>query len=236
MRTNKNISGSGPYSWDNITGEKYYEILDILDSSREDIDKQVAICAVIEDIDEDEILSLPVAESAAKFSNLSFLNNFTLTKYENLRSVRIGDTQCNVVRNIGDINTSQFIDWQMFIKQPLRESYDKLLSIFLIPDGHKYNEGYDIASLQKDIRTQLSWPGVQSLLNFFLNRYLLSLEGTQLYLQRQIAKTKNEKLKEDLKQQLMTTLNTMRKLCHMLKTMSSTHGCVSLRESSKRHI
>ena len=153
----KEIKEVNKYSWNHITGEQYWEIFDILNSEASDLQKQAELIALIEGKSVDEILSLDMSAAAELINKLEFLNKFELSKRYHPSSIIIDNKKYNVYPNLANLNVAQFIDYQSFIAQPFRESYDKILSIFLIPDGHEYNSGYDILEVQEVIRTKLSW-------------------------------------------------------------------------------
>ena len=69
------------YSWDYITGEKYWDIIDVLQSDEDDITKQAELVAIIEGISVDEVLNMPIQESAQKVKSLAFLNEFPMKEY-----------------------------------------------------------------------------------------------------------------------------------------------------------
>ena len=140
-----------PFDWENITIEKYYNIKDILDDETDDdITKNVKLVAVITDKDEDEVWNMDMAEAGEYISRLQFLNKFELPKNPNMK-IKLPSYDLVVIKDLSKINVAQYVDFQNFVKMPLKESMEKILSIFLIPEGCKYNDGYDIIDLQKEI-------------------------------------------------------------------------------------
>ena len=48
------------------------------------------------------------------------------------------------------VTVAQFIDYQNYIKEtPVK--FEKVLSVFIIPEGHTYNDGYDLQQAQQDM-------------------------------------------------------------------------------------
>lgn len=207
MKEKKEIN---KYSWNHITGEQYWEIFDILNSEASDLQKQAELIALIEDKSVDEILSLDMSAAAELINKLEFLKKFELSKRYHPSSIIIDNKKYNVYTNLANLNVAQFIDYQSFVAQPFRESYDKILSIFLIPDGHEYNSGYDILEVQKVIRTKLSWLEIQNLLNFILVRYVDSYNHSLAYLTKKVRKEKNPQKKMEMERNLNQLMKSLK--------------------------
>ena len=206
----KEIKEINKYSWNHITGEQYWEIFDILNSGASDLQKQAELIALIEGKSVDEILSLDMSSAAELINKLEFLNKFELSKRYHPSSIIIDNKKYNVYTNLANLNVAQFIDYQSFIAQPFRDSYDKILSIFLIPDGHEYNSGYDILEVQEVIRTKLSWLEIQNLLNFILVRYVDSYNHSLAYLTKKVRKEKNPQKKLEMERNLNQLLKSLK--------------------------
>lgn len=198
------------YSWNHITGEQYWEIFDILNSEASDLQKQAELIALIEGKPVDEILSLDMSSAAELINKLEFLNKFELSKRYHPSSIVIDNKKYNVYPNLANLNVAQFIDYQSFISQPFRESYDKILSIFIIPDGHEYNSGYDILEVQEAIRTKLSWLEIQNLLNFILVKYADSYIHSLTSLTKMVRKEKDPKKKMEMERNLNQLMKSLK--------------------------
>lgn len=185
-----------PFSWDNITIEKYYTIMDILnDETDDDITKNVKLVAILMDKDEEEIWDMDLSMAGEYISRLMFLNKFDIPSHPNM-NIKLPGYDLKVMKDVTKINVAQYVDFQNFVKLPLREGMDKLLSIFLIPEGYKYNDGYDIIEVQKTIRENLSFRVAEGLLGFFLRKYGKSLIHSLVYCRRQMRKMKDKEMME----------------------------------------
>lgn len=188
---------NNPFDWNNITIEKYYDIMDVFDGDEDDITKNVKLVALMLDKDEEEIWDMDMAEAGEYISRLQFLNKFDFPERPNMK-INLPGYDLKVMKDVTKINVAQYVDFQNFIKMPLRDGMDKLLSIFLIPEGHKYNDGYDIIDLQGVIRRNMSFRVAEGLLGFFLKKYGKSLVHFLGYCRRQIRKTKDPEMMERL--------------------------------------
>lgn len=216
MKKNKE---KNPFDWENISIDKYYEIKDILDDETDDdITKNVKMVAVITDKDEDEVWSMDMAEAGEYISRLQFLNKFELPDNPNMK-FNLPGYQLKVMKDVSKISVAQYVDFQNFVKLPLREGMEKILSIFLIPEGCKYNEGYDIIDLQKVIRENISFRVAEGLLSFFIEKYGELLIHSLVYCRRQVKKTKDPEMMEKLEKTEKEVQQKLDSLIHLI-------GCI----------
>lgn len=207
------------YDWYSISGEKYWQIIDILQSDEDDITKQAELVATIEGISVDEVLNMPIQESAKKVKSLVFLNEFPMKEYRSLKTQVMGGKTYDVITDMSKLTTAAFIDYQTYTKLSFRDAYDKILSCFIIPAGFTYNDGYDVAEVQKVIRENLSWPEVQSMLHFFLKRYAKSFMRSRQFLIKEIKKEKDQMKREELQSKVKDMDLQLSLLTHQLQRM-----------------
>ena len=186
------------FDWNQISIDKYYEIKDIVEDKDTDaISKNVQLVALMLDKDEQEVWDMELTEVGEYIKALSFLDKFEIPKHPNMNITRI-----KVMKDITKINMAQYVDYQNFMRMPLRESMDKILSIFLIPDGKTYNTDYDIIDLQKNIRENLSFRVAEGLLGFFLRRWGESLVRSLDYYRKTAKKEKDPQKKKEMEEML----------------------------------
>ena len=203
------------FDWDSISIEKYYDIMEILEDKDDDITKNVRIVALILDKDEQDIWNMGMEEAGDYISRLQFLGKFDLPKNPNM-NIKLPGYNIKVMKDVTKINVAQYVDFQNFVKMPLKDSMEKILSVFLIPDGCRYNEGYDIIDLQKVIRENLSFRVAESLLGFFLMQYGESLVSSLHYYRRQIRKAKSPELTEKMEKSMMEIQKRFLDLTHLI--------------------
>ena len=205
-----------PFDWENITIEKYYKIKDILDDEvDDDITKNVKLVAVITGKDEQEVWSMDMAEAGDYISKLTFLNKFELPKHPNMK-IKLPNYDLVVIKDLTKINVAQYVDFQNFVKMPMKEGMEKILSIFLIPEGCSYNTGYDIIDVQKEIRENLSFRVAEGLLSFFMEKYGTLLIHSLVYCRKQVRKTKNPEMMEKLEKTEKELQQKLDSLIHLI--------------------
>ena len=174
-------------SWDTLPIGKYEEIKEIIRSGSEDMD--IEILAVLCGCDVNEILNSPVSDVMALRTQAQFLNT-KLKVRDRLRfsSIKIDGVKYNVHTNFKDITTAQYIDFQTFYKD-YEKNYCNVLATFIIPDGHKYNDGYDALETAELFREKLSVEVAENACFFFASRSERSLRKELLSLILTMVKT-----------------------------------------------
>lgn len=191
------------FDWNKVSIAKYYEIKDIVeDKDTDDISKNVQLVALMLDKDEQEVWDMELGEVGDYIRALSFLDKFEIPRNPSM-NITLPGYQITVMKDITKINMAQYVDYQNFIRMPLRDSMDKLLSIFLIPKGKKYNEDYDIIDLQKTIRENLSFRVAEGLLGFFLRKWGESLVRSLDYYRKAAKKEKDPQKKKEMQEMLV---------------------------------
>lgn len=132
-------------SWSDITLEKFNQIQDILACVDEYTEANL-----VEAIYGVDTSNMSITE--LKQYDLSFMQS--PIKNENIKLEEkyiLNGRRYNSNINLTVIRTSQFNDFTNYAKED-NTPYEKLLSVFIIPEGHNYNDGYNIREVQDDIR------------------------------------------------------------------------------------
>lgn len=184
------------YDWKSISIDKYYKIKHICeDDSLQNIERDIKIVSVVEDRDEQDVWNENLADIKDSFDKLKFLEKFEMPKIRSNRYVLDGKTYV-VDTDPSHMTVAQYVDWQNFIKLDFEQGIDKLLSVFAIPEGHKYNDGYDVAEVHSAFRQHMPFCTAQALLNFILAKYITSTKDTVQCLAKDMKmKKKSKKMK-----------------------------------------
>ena len=186
-------------TWKDITLRQFNKIQDLL----QEIDEYTTlnIIDVIYDVDS---ANLPAMEVMNKYAHsLDFLTTTIPTNEKLQETYTINQREYNSNINLTQMTTAQFVDYQNYAKDnPVDIS--KCLSVFIIPKGHTYNDGYDLKQVQDDIK-DLDMVTINTLAFFFKKLYILLLEITLLCLtqdttQMKIPTEKKEEILNQLKQ------------------------------------
>lgn len=146
------------------------------DTALEDIDRQVRIIAILSGRTERDLLAAPIAEYADLAAKTAFLAR-PCPAGRTARQYIAGDFTLIPTADLTRVTTAQYIDFQTLAPQG-DARFVELLSVFLIPKGCAYNEGYDIAEVQAAIREHLSVQDAIALSAFFLTRFTALMRAT----------------------------------------------------------
>lgn len=177
--------------WKDISLREFYLIQDIL----EEEDKTYTTLNLLDLIYDIDSASMSITEFAKYKNALEFLK-------QDVPTVNIKDEyelngvvyQSNF--NLTTVTAGQFIDYQNYIGT---NKFEDFLSVFFIPKGHKYNDGYDIRKVKADI-LDLDFPTVKSIAFFFT----IQLEAFTTHFLSSLTKSvKKMKLPKDQKKKLL---------------------------------
>ena len=149
------------------------------DESLSEDDKSLQSAAVLGRLPYDTLLNLPLDEAQELVARTAFL-------YEKPEKKKIRKTYTlngrtyTPLMSMEDMTTAQFIDFNSLIND-LDERLPEILSIFLVPKGHKYNDGYDKNMVVKDISERLMVTEALGMASFFINGYKKYAMRTLLY-------------------------------------------------------
>lgn len=170
MKLKYNSPGELPLS-------KYLKTLEIFnDKYLSDLDKNIEILAIYSDTTVDEILKLRPDEVGAHMADMSnVISSYKPSNAKHPKKININDNVYTVNYNIGKLNMAQYIDFQQtIVNKNYLENLPALLSIFIIPKGHKYNDDYDILELRNILENNMTLDEALSIV-FFLKTKSISL-------------------------------------------------------------
>lgn len=141
-----------------VTGNEYVDLLN----------KQIAILTVLCDVDEDTIADLNTTEFNNLVNETNFLNE--TPKKNVIDKITLNGKKYEIFLSISDMTMSQYIDFQTLFPKRDKE-FKRILSIFVIPKGCNYNEGYDIEQVIKDIGEYMPITDANNIMFFFALAY-----------------------------------------------------------------
>ena len=185
---------------------KYLKTLEIFnDASLSDLDKNIEILAIYADTTVDSILKLRPDVVEEYFTEMSnSISSYKSSNSKRPKKIKINDQVYTINYNIGKLNMAQYIDFQQIIvKKNYLENLPALLSIFIIPKGHKYNDDYDIIELRNILENNITLDEALSII-FFSKMKSISLIKLKLLYYRSMLKimrwtTKDKQTKEMLR-------------------------------------
>ena len=187
-------------SWKDINLKEYKKICEIdkreLDSP---LEKDIAVLAVLLNVPESQLYDININELKSLLNEVSWINTekYTYTnKIKKLKTLKIDGKEYIVNPDINNYTVAQYMDFQNFWDK--RDKYmGNLLAVFIIPKGHKYNDGYDVMELADRLEEVFTLDDWNDVCFFFLKTYYNSirdsLTSSDLILKKMMKTCKNDK-------------------------------------------
>ena len=181
-------------SYNKLTLAQYQDIQAVQkDDSLEDIDKHTRILSILTGVPEDELMHLPIPEFTELSAKAQFLSAEGFNAGRMAKKYVIGGMELIPVTDFRKLETCQYLDFQTYAGD-LDKYMAELISVLLVPKGHRYNEGYDIIALQESIRQEMSVADGATIVGFFLTLCGRSIKDS-LNFSRRMAKGIKDKEK-----------------------------------------
>lgn len=194
---------------------KYKQLVEVAKRGGLTEDEQnIAIVSILADMTEEEVERMPYVEMRSLFAQAGFL--YEQPKEEKVkRSYTVGRFECEVVAKPEKLTTAQYTDFKQ-LASLADEKPEVVLSVFLVPKGKAYCEGYDIEELQNDISDHLPIGAGLAILAFFLRRLQRSIESTLIY-SASLMKAAMMSAKGEQKEMLKAKTKEMVEVIHSLR-------------------
>ena len=156
---------------------KYIEITRIVrDETLPEVDRQVRMLSVLSGRTEDDILNAPITDFAELSRTARFLERPPQTQPEARDIYKVGDFRLVPLKDVRKMTTAQYIDFQTFGRKA-DENIAEMLSCLLVPEGKRYNDGYDVVEVQAAIREQMDCVSALGVYAFFFESLRTSMRG-----------------------------------------------------------
>lgn len=185
-------------SYNKLTLAQYQEIQAVQkDESLEDIDKHTRILSILTGVPEDELMHLPIPEFTELSGKAQFLSAEAFNPGRMAKKYIIGEMELIPVTDFRKLETCQYLDFQTYAGD-LDKYMAELISVLLVPKGHRYNEGYDIIALQESIRQEMSVADGATIVGFFLTLCERSIEDSLNYSKRMAKGIRDKKKRTEI--------------------------------------
>lgn len=132
--------------WNNVTVSQFLQLQELIKIE----DETERMLSIVELFFGEETLDLPVAEFNKKIKELDFLNTEVPTNHI-VNCATINGHKYKVDALVGHISAAQYVDFTNYMKDNIENNITKILSVFFIPEAHKYNDGYNMQAVISDM-------------------------------------------------------------------------------------
>lgn len=208
-------------SWEKITVNVFEKLNKAIENAEvtgnKDVDllnKQIAILSVLCDVDEDTIADLHTSEFSKLTSETDFLNE--TPKKNIINKITLNGKEYEIFLNIGDMTMSQYIDFQTLFPKRDKE-FKRILSIFIIPKGCNYNEGYDIEQVINDIGEYMPITDANNIMFFFALAYQSLTKVMLTCLEKEMKKLKKKEKDTAKVEQMQIAIDKLMEAKHLVE-------------------
>lgn len=191
-------------NYNDLTIRKYRELMAI-EKGDNDMEYGIDILSVLSDMEQGELMEMPLDKFTSLMEKTRFLNQpIERVDYKKLgKRITVNDKDYRLIRDARELTAAQYIDYKSYISRDnFLEMLPYILTVFLVPDGNKYNNGYDITELAKEFDENMGLPTALGISDFFLHQSLLSTKTSITYLKwkmkRMMKKEKNPEILEKI--------------------------------------
>lgn len=205
-------------SYEKMTIGKYLELLN-MEKSESDIDNVISMLSILTDMGEDEIAELPIPKFRAMVSKMSFLHKKPNVSNRCPKEVVIKGVTYNVEKDAQKLCVGQYIDYKSYLKEKddLINNLPQILTVFLIPKGKKYGEGYDLSELAETIKDNLDIATAIGISNFFFRNSVKSIGNILTYLSWKMRMAKMREKDKETKMMMKEAISQLGELRALLK-------------------
>lgn len=176
-------------SWNEVSVGMFSEIRAAYnDINMSEEDRAIGLVALLTGEDP---LTMELSDFRQILMNLSFVNEEV--KPAEVKKVYIlNGKNYTLQKAINHVSTAQYIDFNNYIKEgEIDEKYADIISVFLIPEGMKYNDGYDIEEVKADINKHMSITDALGIFSYFFHFFVRFVQISQEYTSRRLKKMKS---------------------------------------------
>lgn len=193
--------------WNDVTIEEFKQINILLtDDELDEEDKALGLVALFSD---DDPLQTDFREFRKRLENIQFIGK-EIKPAEVKKEYILGGVKYKLNKNIYNLTTSQYIDYTSYLKNLDSDTlYEDVLSVYLIPDGCKYNVGYDIDETKRIIRNNMPITDALGIYNFFFLFFRNYMQISLHYLRKRMKKMMRKKDKKEEIENVMKQMDNL---------------------------
>lgn len=186
----------------------------------DDLDYQVAVLSVLSGLTERELLNLPIDEYSEMVQQADFLTKAPASIGRPASKYVLGGFTLIPTGDLRKVTTAQYYDFQAYAPEGDAKLVE-LLSVFLVPEGHAYGDGYDTQDVQAAIRDGLPVSDALALVAFFFESWLRLTQDTLRSLEKEARNTKRIRDPKQRAEILARIAQTKRDLTNSLQTVGA---------------
>lgn len=143
-------------------------------------EKNLMVAAHLAGMDYKELLQQPLDKVRGIMDNCDFLINTPPVPVKAHKKYEVNGRTYVLFKDPSEMTVAQFIDFQQIFREGFDKMPGEMLCIFLVPQGHQYNDGYDKEQQYEDM-LDLTVEEALGVCDFFTRRCRQSIERMRTY-------------------------------------------------------
>ena len=199
-------------SWNEITISEFLQLIQLQEVKDDfQLAREVEIMKIISGDPNIDELSLP--EFKQLISKVTFVNQPIPEQLYPPKSYDTPKFRYIIKPDLTKLTTAQYIDYTNYVKKSEGlEDLAKILSVFFIPKGFEYGEGYDIDEVIEDIENNVDIVTASSVAGFFELQSQTCIKALKDYSIRMMKKAMKKQKDPIKKEELMKKINEVKML------------------------
>lgn len=204
-------------TWKDITIEKFDRIKELEGENLGEIDLIASTIAILDGVSVEEVENIPYAVLLLKARQLRFLQSEPVPSLVRTSYVLGGKKYIPTLKP-EKITTAQYIDFQVKAADA-PEDLAGIISIFLIPEGHKYNEDYTSEEVRDAVYKFMSIEDAIGISAFFFELWKRSIRRLLRETKRQYRQLRRKRNQTETEKELLLTLKNLIKAATELQKL-----------------
>lgn len=171
------MAGNMIHNYDEMSISTFNKIRKVLSEPMGELDMQANVVSILSDMPVEDVYNLPLSKYEKLVYDTAFIMN--PVKHSGKRipdRIVMGDMVCHITKP-REITTAQYIDYQTISSNKDKDyMWSNILACFIVPEGCKYGEGYDILDVIKWLDENMSIQQAVDVCFFFRKKYLKSIK------------------------------------------------------------
>lgn len=143
-------------------------------------EKNLMVAAHLAGLDYKELLQQPLDKVRGIMDNCDFLINTPPKPEKPRKKYNVNGRTYILFKDPSEMTVAQFIDFQQIYREGFDKMPGEMLCIFLVPQGHQYNDGYDKEQQLEDM-LDLGVEEALGVCDFFIKRCRQSIGRMKTY-------------------------------------------------------
>lgn len=175
-------------SWDDVTLEQLDRIEKV---DTNDPFAGAEIISILSNVPIDDVLAFDLDTFTTLYNKTLFIKD-TPRKCIPEAKLKVGDIVYNVTMNAQNMTAGQFLDYKSIMNMvDIDKKLARLMLCFMTPEGHEYNDGYDIDMHLNNIYKNMTVVEVTAYSNFFMIVFRAYSKAMLKYSIRKLKKDKS---------------------------------------------